>query len=79
MRRPGTFEDTALPSHWPTFVKWAILETISLAHRAITYSRSYAINSSIERVRLQAHSNAESETDSGSGRQRGREDALGHP
>ena len=54
MTRPGTFQDTALPSHWPTFVKWAVLETISLAYRVITYSRSFAVNSTIERIRLKA-------------------------
>ena len=28
MRRPGAFEGTALPSHWPTFVKWAVIRSM---------------------------------------------------
>ena len=48
--RLGPFQDIALPTHWPSTIKWAIIETISLAHRAITTSRSYAVNSRIERV-----------------------------
>jgi len=48
MRRPGPFEGIVLSDYWPDFVKWAVLQTISLAHRAITYSRSYAVNSSIQ-------------------------------
>ncbi len=41
-----------LPSDWSEYVKLVVIHSIALAHRAITCSRSFAINSSIERVRL---------------------------
>jgi len=52
MRKSGLFQDIPLPEYWQEYVKWAVIETISLAFRAITYTRSLAINSAIERVRL---------------------------
>jgi len=52
LKRSGPFQGIALPTHWPSTIKWAVIETICLAHRAITTSRSYAVNSKIERVRL---------------------------
>ena len=45
--------DVPLPESWPSNVKSAILQVISLAHLAIIYSRSWAANSPIARVRLQ--------------------------
>jgi len=41
-----------LPDGWPKTVKSALLHVISLAHWAVIYSRSWAANSPIERVRL---------------------------
>jgi len=41
-----------LPDGWPETVKSALLHVMSLAHWAIVYSRSSAVNSPIERVRL---------------------------
>jgi transposase InsO family protein len=43
-----------LPKNWTPRVKSALLHVISLAHYAITYSRSWAANSINERVRLKA-------------------------
>ena len=47
--------NSALPSRWPSFFKWAVIETISLIYRVTAYSRGYATNSTIERLRLKAH------------------------
>ena len=52
MRNLGPFQGISLPKDWPQHVKLAVIHSVALAHRAITYSRSFAINSSIERVRL---------------------------
>jgi hypothetical protein len=52
MRNLGPFQGIPLPKDWPQHVKLAVIHSVALAHRAITYSRSFAINSSIERVRL---------------------------
>ena len=52
MSKLGAFRGVPLPNDWPEYVKLAVIHSIALAHRAITYSRSFAINSSIERVRL---------------------------
>jgi len=41
-----------MPDGWPKAVKSALLHVISLAHWAVIYSRSWAANSPIERVRL---------------------------
>ncbi len=52
MSKLSAFRGIPLPNDWPVYVKLAVIHSIALAHRAITYSRSFAINSSIERVRL---------------------------
>lgn len=46
------FQGIPLPKDWPQHIKLAVIHSVALAHRAITYSRSFAIDSSIERVRL---------------------------
>ncbi len=43
-----------LPKSWGTRVKSAILHTIALAQYALTYSRSWAADSSNQRLRLKA-------------------------
>ena len=43
-----------LPKGWGTYVKSAILHMIALAQYALTYSRSWAADSSNQRVRLKA-------------------------
>jgi len=43
-----------LPKSWGTHVKSAILHVVALAQYALTYSRSWAADSSNERVRLKA-------------------------
>jgi len=43
-----------LPKRWGTHVKSAVLHVIALAQYALTYSRSWAADSSNERVRLKA-------------------------
>ena len=43
-----------LPKSWGTHVKTAILHVVALAQYALTYSRSWAADSSNERVRLKA-------------------------
>ena len=52
MSKLSAFQGVRLPRDWPEYVKSAVIQSIALAHRAITYTRSFAINSSIERVRL---------------------------
>ncbi len=52
MSRLSAFRGVPLPNDWSEYVKLAVIHSIALAHRAITCSRSFAINSSIERVRL---------------------------
>ncbi len=52
MSKLSAFRGVPLPKDWPESVKLAVIHSIALAHKAITYSRSFAINSSIERVRL---------------------------
>ena len=46
--------DVPLPSNWPSSVKSAILQVISLARLAIIQTRSWACDSISSRVRLQA-------------------------
>jgi len=46
--------DIPLPKSWPTMVKSAVLQVISLAHYIMTYTRSWCANSSIARLRLKA-------------------------
>jgi hypothetical protein len=43
-----------LPKSWGTHVKSAILHVIALGQYALTYSRSWAADSSNQRVRLKA-------------------------
>jgi len=43
-----------LPKTWPATVKSAILHVVSLAQYAVAYTRSWAANSPIERIRLRA-------------------------
>src|ERR1039458_5745812 len=43
-----------LPKEWGAYVKSAILHMIALAQYALTYSRSWAADSSNQRVRLKA-------------------------
>ena len=52
MNKSSAFQGVPLPKVWPEYVKLAVIHSIALAHRAITCSRSFAINCSIERVRL---------------------------
>ncbi len=52
MHKSGPFQGVSLPNDWPDYIKLAVIQTIALAHRTITYGRSYAINSRILRVRL---------------------------
>ena len=47
-------EGTPLPRGWPKSVKSAMLQVISLAHYAMSYTRSWAVNSPIARLRLKA-------------------------
>ena len=46
------FQGIPHPKDWPQHIKLGVIHSVSLAHRAITYSRSFAIDSSIERVRI---------------------------
>jgi len=48
----SAFRGISLRKNWPECVKVAVIRCVALAHRAITYSRSFAIKSDIERVRL---------------------------
>lgn len=48
------WEPIRLPGDWPQQVKNAVFHTISLAHTAMTWTRGWCVNSSIERVRLKA-------------------------
>ena len=45
-------QDVILPDSWPESVRVAMLHVISLAHAAITYSRSWCADSPLARVRL---------------------------
>jgi putative transposase len=47
-------DDVPLPTNWPSNVRSAILQVISLARLAIIYTRSWASDSISSRVRLQA-------------------------
>ena len=46
--------DIPLPKEWPTIVKSAVLQVISLAHYVMTYTRSWCANSRISRLRSRA-------------------------
>ena len=43
-----------LPSGWPAAAQQAVIHVIALAHYALVYSRSWAADSKLARVRLQA-------------------------
>ena len=43
-----------LPKGWPATIQSSILHVISLAQFAAVYTRSWAVNSSSQRVRLKA-------------------------
>lgn len=53
-RRPKQmkYSDLPLPKAWPKRVKNALINTVSLAHVAITYSRSWCADSPLKRVQL---------------------------
>ena len=44
----------SLPKNWPSHVKSAVLNVISLAHFSLTYARSWAAKSVSARVRIGA-------------------------
>ncbi len=46
--------DIPLPQSWPTMVKSAVVQVISLAHYIMIYTRSWCANSSIARLHLKA-------------------------
>ena len=46
--------DIPLPKEWPTIVKSAVLQVISLAHYVMTYTRSWCANNRISRLRSRA-------------------------
>jgi transposase InsO family protein len=45
-------EDIPLPQDWPDHVRSAVVHVISLARTALIWTRSWAVNSPIQRVRL---------------------------
>ena len=45
MSKLSAFRGIPLPKNWPESIKLAVIHSIALAHQAITYSRSFAINS----------------------------------
>jgi putative transposase len=47
-----TFPDDSMPKGWSLRVRSALLHAASLAHQAVTYSRSWAVDSPLVRVRL---------------------------
>ena len=46
-----------LPKTWNSRVRWAMLHVISLAQFATVYTRSWAVDSLNERVRLKVENN----------------------
>ncbi len=52
-----SLREVPLPKNWGPNVKSAVLHVVSLAHMAITYSRSFAANSANARIRLAASLN----------------------
>jgi len=48
----ASLDRVALPDNWPEVVKTAVIHTVSLSHMAIIWTRSWAVNSPIARVRL---------------------------
>ena len=51
--KPSSLE-IPLPRGWPSRVKSAILHVISLAQFTLAYTRGWAVNSPISRIRLKA-------------------------
>ena len=51
---PESYEMLPLPRGWPKFVRSALLHVVALAQMALTYSRSWAADSPLARVRLRA-------------------------
>ena len=47
-----TLEDIPLPRDWPEYVRSAVVHVISMAHTAMIWTRSWASNSPMQRVRL---------------------------
>ncbi len=54
MSKQRNLPNIPLPRDWPCRVKSAILHVISLAQFAAAYTRSWAVNSQVARVRLKA-------------------------
>ncbi len=54
MARQQNTPTIPLPSSWPSCVKSAMLNVIALALYAVTYTRSWAVNCPVARVRLKA-------------------------
>ena len=54
MVKQNNFPKILLPKGWSQSVKSAMLHILSLAHYTITYTRSWAVDSRITRVRLKA-------------------------
>ena len=54
MSNPSVVGGVALPRDWPDHVRSAVLHVIALTHTAITWTRGWAVNSPIARVRLSA-------------------------
>ena len=54
MTKHGNAPEIPLPRAWPRRVKSAMLHAISLAQFALAYTRGWAANSQVARVRLKA-------------------------
>jgi hypothetical protein len=54
MATETSVDDVPLPTNWPSNVRSAILQVVSLARVAIIYSRRWASDRVSSRVRLQA-------------------------
>ena len=54
MAKPTNPLRVDLPSSWPQHVKSALLHVIALAQYAVAYTRSWAIDARIARIRLKA-------------------------
>ena len=56
-----SLRDIPLPQSWNDHLKFGVLHVISLAHLAITYTRSFAANSINNRIRLATELNRATE------------------
>ncbi len=54
MTRDGNPKGSQLPAGWPQHARSAILHVVSLAQFALAYTRGWAVNSQVTRVRLRA-------------------------